>query len=384
MRILMTGAGHFLDRTTVDGHTHNELMTLSGGNSGNYMIGHGAMYHLRKAVGDTGAVTYMKLRHLQEKDKTYLEENFDAVVLAGANMINERANFGFVFRALKDVDLPVMAFGVGAQAESNQVELTPPRGTVNFMKLIAERSSRIGVRGEYTANVLSKAGIKNVEVVGCPSYYINSHDKDFQIKLPSRDEINAFKISMTMKRDRNKYHADKLLKQYQRRMFKEGIAGDHKFVVQTEMLEGRMGFTHEVNDEDFKNICAYFRPEEKDLERTREWLKANVGIFFSYEQWSDFLDDVSFSYGARFHGNMMALMKGIPTLGVTHDSRTRELCDFLNIPSRPIEELVDSKATMLDLYDELDYSDFNSKYHGLCDRFERFMADNLGKHPGQA
>ncbi|MFC3051679.1 polysaccharide pyruvyl transferase family protein [Kordiimonas pumila] len=381
MRILMTGAGHFLDKADIVGKDLKELMVLSGGNSGNYMIGHGAMYHLKRAAGDAGTVTYMKLSQLRFADKVYLEENFDIIVVAGANMINERADFAFIYRALKNVNLPVMAFGVGAQAESSQVELTPPGGTINFMKLIAERSDRIGVRGSYTAEVLSKCGVKNVEVNGCPSYYINSHDKDFRITVPKRDELQNFKVSLTMKRDRKKYHADDQLRDYQKRMFREGFDHNYKLVVQTEMLEGNIGFSKKIDEDALKRFRKHFEIADSDLERGREWLLNNVGIFFTYQEWSDFLSDIDFSYGARFHGNMMALMKGIPTLAITHDSRTRELCEFLNIPAHPVEKLVEGTEAIYELYDALDYSYFNSQYHALCDRFNQFMVDNLKKSP---
>ena len=34
---------------------------------------------------------------------------------------------------------------------------------------------------------------------------------------------------------------------------------------------------------------------------------------------------------------MVAMQNGLPTLWVTHDSRTRELTDFLHLPSVPLE-----------------------------------------------
>jgi hypothetical protein len=48
-----------------------------------------------------------------------------------------------------------------------------PEGTQRLLKIFAERCVEIGVRGEFTVDVLARMGIKNVAITGCPSYYSN-------------------------------------------------------------------------------------------------------------------------------------------------------------------------------------------------------------------
>lgn len=44
---------------------------------------------------------------------------------------------------------------------------------VRYLHTIADHSNIVGTRGEYSAEILRKIGISNVEPIGCPSLYIN-------------------------------------------------------------------------------------------------------------------------------------------------------------------------------------------------------------------
>jgi hypothetical protein len=42
-----------------------------------------------------------------------------------------------------------------------------------FLSVLSEKSKLVGVRGHYSVGILNELGIKNVKVVGCPSYFEN-------------------------------------------------------------------------------------------------------------------------------------------------------------------------------------------------------------------
>lgn len=46
-----------------------------------------------------------------------------------------------------------------------------PESLKNLLYTLADKTSYIGVRGEFTANVLEKLGISNVKIIGCPTFY---------------------------------------------------------------------------------------------------------------------------------------------------------------------------------------------------------------------
>ncbi len=61
-----------------------------------------------------------------------------------------------------------------------------------FVYEIADRSISIGVRGEYTGDVLKALGIKNVDVIGCPSWFVNGIN---QVDVVKKDWSYDFKVS---------------------------------------------------------------------------------------------------------------------------------------------------------------------------------------------
>ena len=67
--------------------------------------------------------------------------------------------------------LPCVIIGLGAQAPSYESKVEMPEGTKRLMKIIAGRSTTLGVRGYFTASVLEEMGITNIRVIGCPAMY---------------------------------------------------------------------------------------------------------------------------------------------------------------------------------------------------------------------
>jgi hypothetical protein len=55
-----------------------------------------------------------------------------------------------------------------------------------------------------------------------------------------------------------------------------------------------------------------------------------IQFFRNMPEWRNFLmeNGFSFSFGSRIHGNLMAILAGIPTVVCACDSRTREMAEF--------------------------------------------------------
>ena len=64
----------------------------------------------------------------------------------------------------------------------------------------------------------------------------------------------------------------------------------------------------------------------------------NERLFPNMDVWIHEMKKCRFSVGPRFHGNVVALLAGIPALFVNHCCRVNEMIDFFGLPSVTIEE----------------------------------------------
>ncbi|MBN8921187.1 MAG: polysaccharide pyruvyl transferase family protein, partial [Rhizobiales bacterium] len=138
------------------------LFERSGRNSGNLLIGHALRSHVDYAVEPVSPEHLPKSR------------DYDMVVISAANFLFSGFDFGAFADLIETVDLPCLMVGLGAQAPSagGMPDIKP--GTQRFVRAIAARTNRIGVRGAFTAEVLAKLGVKNAEITGCPSFYLRT------------------------------------------------------------------------------------------------------------------------------------------------------------------------------------------------------------------
>ncbi|MEA5116742.1 MAG: polysaccharide pyruvyl transferase family protein, partial [Propionicimonas sp.] len=84
-----------------------------------------------------------------------------------------------------------------------------------------------------------------------------------------------------------------------------------------------------------------------------------IRFFADPTSWLRFLAGQDFACGTRIHGNVAALLAGIPAYQLAHDSRTLELARFHQIPHQvvPDEGWAMDAAT---LYEQADLSAFNA------------------------
>lgn len=103
-------------------------------------------------------------------------------------------------------------------------------------------------------------------------------------------------------------------------------------------------------------------------------IKQRARLFYEFEKWSDFLkQNANFAYGQRIHGNIMALLAGIPAFVDVIDSRTREIAEFYHIPNSFDMPFNPKKDDLFELYQTLDFSDFNKNYKDKFTRFQGFL-----------
>ena len=123
-----------------------------------------------------------------------INHDYEYVVLRASNYIHEEMDWGHFLDWLRAVELPVICLGVGAQAAIRRRIALPP-DALRIWQMVADRCPSIGVRGEFTASVLEDNGIKNVDVIGCPSIF-RSREPAIQLRHKPSSEIRRIGFSL--------------------------------------------------------------------------------------------------------------------------------------------------------------------------------------------
>ncbi len=333
---------------------------LLGGNVGNLLFSHGA--HRTLETLDTEVVAgglRWRRRHARRANR-----EFDVFVIPLANAF--RLSFERELRALtrmiSKLTIPVVVLGVGAQGSHSQgaAPLDPIRKSVEaFVGAVLDRSATIGVRGEFTAEYLSGLGFKDVEVIGCPSMFMNGSRLQVTKKVLALDTESDIAINISPYRKR----MGTVLKRHMARY-------PHlTYVAQDRASLGRLikGDSKLVRQEVIDSIVP--------LHTSHPVFRENkVRSFVDVGPWLEFMARQDFSFGTRIHGNMAALIAGTPAFVFTHDWRTLELARYFEIPHSRIRDI--KRINAKQLYAKADYGGLNDGHAARFATYCRFLEKN--------
>jgi hypothetical protein len=304
---------------------------------------------------------------------------FDYVFLRGSNYVHAGMNWSRTAEVLRRLKLPVLAFGIGAQAPvSGKLELSEDSKTV--LKLISDSTASVGVRGTYSAEVMNELGIKNARIIGCPTAFRNNRP-DLAIRLPALDSIKQ--VGVTLRREVSKHYA-KDIKRYLtfHRDLVKAMADRFEVTLmsQGEVEEKKLALgTPEQKQEGMAALrengwaMAWYLDEQMEgLYRDRMFYSDVVA---GYEQLVRKLDLV---LGYRLHGNLMALANGTPSIYFTYDSRTVEFAETFQIPS--VDVFGDKPFRLEEYWDQALFDRFNAAYARTYGAMSAFLSENKVDH----
>ncbi len=279
-----------------------------------------------------------------------------------------------------------LVMSLGAQATLDEMK-NPKKYAENlipeakkFAHLVSSKSVSIGVRGEFTYNVLHELGIKNVENIGCTSYFVNGYNQPQIMKKAWSLGLNPICFATTA--EKNTW-AHKIISEAFK--FKKP-----KYIIQNE----------------FKILPYYFFANNyfgtglkciKDIKPSMKYIKKMFGIsykdmlfnnkvqnlfeiFLNINKWEDFIKTRDFVFGMRIHGSIIALKQGIPAMVIAHDSRLVEMCDLFNIPYIRIDKMNAENFNLQKFYEESDYTLMNKNYNKLLENYIAFLDKNEIQH----
>ena len=123
-----------------------------------------------------------------------INAEYDYVFLRGSNYIHQDMNWENATEVLKRLKIPVVAWGIGAQAPvKGKLELSEQSKLM--LRLMADSTTSVGVRGAYSAQVLWDLGIKNVRIVGCPTAF-RRNNPNLEIRLRPLEQIKTAGVTL--------------------------------------------------------------------------------------------------------------------------------------------------------------------------------------------
>ncbi len=304
---------------------------------------------------DTQITMYTKN---QATDADYINENYDAYLIPLANAFRKsyREKLIETTKLVKALKIPCIVIGVGLQSDINSPSNSYPfdEEVKQFMSAILEKSSCVGVRGEVTEKYLKGLGFNDVRVIGCPSMYYWGN------KLPDNSSDanqSLFKISINGKNNDNDE-----VKKY---LFNSGY--DYVFIPQT-THELKMMLSGSGSKEKSKNYYP-------DSLQNKAYLENRVKFCLNMNSWINLLKSRDMSIGTRIHGNIAAVLAGIPAYIIASDSRVAELAEYHEIPYCEMNKF-DFSQDIYSLYQKTDFKKIYTNHQERYDTFRSFMKEN--------
>lgn len=339
---------------------------LLGTNSGNLI--YGAAAHKLFSTKDTEVDANYYRINAGMADA--VNDEYDGFILPLANAFRPEFEGQLLRTAqfLEGLTIPFLMLSGGAQLplDGDPAPLKAMEPTVKrFARAVLNGSSALSVRGEMTADYLASLGFKDVVVVGCPSLAL--HGPGHRIEAPAALGHGA-PIAYNLE-TKDPFGGD-LVEDAERHYVATYVPQEHG------TLELMLWASQPYAATD----------PRLPLERSHpQFTGARAEMFIDAYPWIDRLSAMAFSFGARAHGNIAAMLAGTPAVMLAHDSRTLELARYHGIPSL-VRGVGPDPASVQELYARADFTEFN---RGHIERFETlssFIHDNGFEHifdPGQ-
>lgn len=352
-----------------------ETLARMGRNTGNLLIGDAIerqlvaepMTRLQDLLTRDG-----QARSMGELAPQDIESSFDLIVIGAANFLHARFDFGHWARLIESVRLPCVILGLGAQAPDYGHRVDVPEGTRRLVTVVAERSTSIGVRGHFTADVVGALGVKNLRVVGCPSMYWTC-EPDLRFKAQVAD--GPLSVSVNGSANVVEHSVDvRAARRVEGMIARLALERGYPYVLQneSEMMDLQHG-----TPSDPATVAALklqYGLDDLSVEAFAHFVRSRMAVYWDTGSWRDAVATCDFVLGTRFHGCLIAVLAGVPAFVFVHDARTREMCELLQLPHQNVRDVdaLDVRA----LYDSLDLAATVTAHAGLYKNYVSFLDEN--------
>ncbi len=309
-----------------------------GGNTGNLLFHYAIHSHLEDELVPCHWMDGLELaRH----------SSFDGAVLGAANWLNSFHAFSNDKRArvLKELGLPVICIGLGCQHPVTTYErIEFPPETVEFLEVLRRLGAVVLTRDEMTAAQCRHYGLENVDVMGCPSNFINPR-ADLPDQLQAGLSEGKFGTVVL-----NSGHFSGGTLELDRLLLPLTEGRKDSYVIQDNfhgVMAMALGRQSEFNPADVRAIKKAFGmsrlfPSGKQAFAA---LRNQMVAYTDVEEWFAAASGWDLALGSRIHGSMAAIQSGTPAILVACDARTEGLATTMGIPFVPLKSVLDLGRT---------------------------------------
>lgn len=324
-----------------------EVMKKTGNNTGNL-----AYWYSAPRLFDAKFHLVQGLAHAEQ-----LKGKVDLFLFPASNQLNQNSDMGTIADIIETLDIPCLVIGLGAQSETESTFPKLKDGTVRFVQEVAKRTPSILCRGNYTKSLLESLGVNNVMVGGCSTIFIND-DVTLGKKLEKRIRRKVDRVNIASGQ------VNPAVQSVERKLlgFLEQI-GSGSYTIQHPPILFKALINDDLSAEE-KSICTNLARRFLDVDASESlvsFLHRYASYHLDVESWMLDLSLHTHSIGTRIHGNILALQSEIPALCITTDTRTRELCEVLKVPSIQSENFSSSVSADVDLNEVFSWVDFSAR-----------------------
>jgi len=282
-----------------------------------------------------------------------------------SNHIGSHVDLDKTHHYLPKTESQVILVGIGMQSPSGHPP-EPPDSSVNWLKSLHKTGGAIWTRGRSTSTYLNSIGVMGSCPIGCPSLFINPKvnlgmSLKKRINELSRDGVKRLAVAAG-----NPLAAtgDKLAVEQWLIALMESHDGAYIVQHPIDMIRLSLGWQEEVTVASLNRLQRSLFPQMTH-NQINEWFKQRSRVHVDVSQWLLTLGSFDLVIGTRIHGVQAGLQAGVPSLCLTHDSRTEELCHQMAIPSIPIMNF-STKPKLSYIIDFLSSYDFDSFDETRC------------------
>jgi hypothetical protein len=292
-----------------------------------------------------------------------IREQFDLLVVPEASVMADGKDFGWKADFVEHVDLPVVVIGVGFQDGMGGRDPNPPIGTMRYLRALAARTTLLGARGERSAAILQRLGIRNTLVTGCPSLFWNEDPFLGQVIEKRLAETPSGMKPLVVEGPR-----------------KRALAGVHgrlrNWVLRRSgswVVQSGEGLRRAIDGEPLY-VPWHSLVGRALIARQRSMITATY--FVRAVDWIAQAARYDVCVAPRIHGSLLATQAGTPAICIAHDGRTLELATTCALSiakpgdvmrSRSLERLVRNLG--------FDGRAFDSRRHELAEAYGRVLRE---------